>query len=56
MDFIDFQEMAAANTARQAFGISSIRQSKAKEMAARLNKDIPDANVRGFHADSLIWP
>lgn len=55
IDIVDSQLMEPPNVSRHLLGMSSIRQSKAKAIAARLNKDIPAVTVYGHLAEAQQW-
>ncbi|WP_298409595.1 ThiF family adenylyltransferase [Janthinobacterium sp.] len=55
IDIVDSQLLEPANVSRHILGLSVIRQSKAKVVAARLSKDIPGIVANGFHDDALRW-
>ena len=55
IDVVDIQFMEPPNVSRHMLGLSVIRQSKARALAARLMKDIPNVEINGFCADGLEW-
>lgn len=55
IDIVDSQIMEPPNVSRHILGISSIRQSKAKAIAARMNKDIPAVKAHGHLAEAQQW-
>lgn len=55
IDVVDSQLLEPPNVSRHLLGLSSLRQSKAKAVAARMTKDIPGVQVTGFYKDARRW-
>jgi len=52
---VDKELFEPENTARHILGFSSVNQSKALELAARLSREIPGLSVRGHFALATSW-
>ena len=52
---VDMELFEPENTARHILGFSSVNQSKALELAARLRREIPGISVKGHFALATSW-
>ncbi|SCU75979.1 UBA/THIF-type NAD/FAD binding protein [Cupriavidus necator] len=55
LDIVDFEAFEAPNVARHSLGLTSLSKSKAAEMAARIQKEVPECAVSGFVAAAAPW-
>ncbi|WP_082439910.1 ThiF family adenylyltransferase [Massilia sp. WG5] len=55
IDIVDSQVFGPENVSRHLLGISSILKGKAVAMAARIKKEIPGVEVRGYPGDARAW-
>lgn len=55
IDIVDSQLLDSPNVSRHVLGLSTLRQSKAEAMAARLIQEVPGNRVRGFYQDAHTW-
>lgn len=55
IDIVDAQVFGPENVSRHLLGMSSILKGKASEMAARIRKEIPGVEVRGYPGDARTW-
>jgi molybdopterin/thiamine biosynthesis adenylyltransferase len=55
IDIVDSQLFEPANVSRHFLGMSSVRQSKAAAIAARLTKAVPAIAVCGHRAEAQKW-
>jgi sulfur-carrier protein adenylyltransferase/sulfurtransferase len=55
LTLVDMEHFEPENTARHALGFSSVNQSKALEIAARLRREIPGVSVKGHLALASSW-
>lgn len=55
LTLVDMELFEPENTARHVLGFSSVNQSKALEVAARLRREIPGVTAKGHVALASLW-
>src|SRR5690606_28100845 len=55
LTLVDMELFEPENTARHLLGMSSLNQSKAVELAARIKREVPGVSVKGHHAFASSW-
>ncbi len=55
LSLVDMEHFEPENAARHVLGYTSLNQSKAPELAAKLRKELPGIDVKGHHAFASSW-
>lgn len=55
LDLIDFEGFEAENCARHTLGLTSLQYSKAKSLATKLTRELPEVSVTAHSADATAW-
>ena len=55
LDLIDFDGFEVENCARHTLGLTSLQYSKAKSLAAKLMRELPEVSVTAYSADATAW-